>query len=353
VATAGLHHTLTDEQQAELRQYIGNGNGKTRQSTAEASNPKRPLFELMSAIAEEEINPFWAGRIARGKLTLFAGDSGVGKSTCASQIVATSSRGGALPFDREPEMPMRSLIVSAEEGVADMVKPRLRKMGADMDMIAVPHRDYSPSAITAEFLDGILSDFPAAVTVLDPITSYAQGKNTFKPSDVRDLLMPFVPVAEKHKTAIIMIAHLNKPSNGGGNALDRILGSVEFRNIPRSIFLFARDAENPARRLMTHAKCSFGPEQPTLEFFIDNDTGEFRWGGETNDTAADALSTNEPSKHRERLQMDRAIQFLQEQLAQGPKTSVLLEQEAEKLGLKRAIWRAKAEMGIRAGKAVV
>jgi hypothetical protein len=245
-------------------------------------------------------------------------------------------------------MPMRSLIVSAEDGIADIVKPRLRQMGADMHMLAIPHRDRS-AAFNASFLDQVLTDFPAALTVIDPITAYAQGKNTFKPSDVRALLMPFVPVAEKHNTAIIMIAHLNKPSASGGNALDRILGSVEFRNVPRSIFLFARDPQNDERRLMTHAKCSFGPKQPTLEFFVETD-GNFRWGKQTPETPNELLGP-EPLRQREHIQLDRAVKFLQEQLAEGPKTSVVLEQEAERVGLKRAIWRAKAEMGIRPRKA--
>jgi RecA-family ATPase len=262
--------------------------------------------------------------------------------------MAKLSNGEALPFDREPEAPVRSLVLSAEEGAADMLKPRLRRLGVDMSMIAIPHRDLSPSAITANLLDQMLQEFPAALTIIDPITAYARGRNTSSQSDVRDLLMPFKPVAEKHNTAIVMIAHLNK---GQGRALDRILGSVEFRNVCRSIFVFARDPSNPERRLMTHAKCSFAPEQPTLEFFIDKDTGAFRWGGQTSDSVDEALGTGEPARHRESIQLDRAKKFLKKTLADGPKSSVKLEEEAEKLGLRRAIWRAKPELGIRARKA--
>jgi hypothetical protein len=162
--------------------------------------------------------------------------------------------------------------------------------------------------------------------------------------------MPYVPVAEKHKTAIIMIGHLNKYAPGKG--LDRILGSVEFRNVARSIFMFARDPANDDRRLMIHSKCSFGRELPTLEFFIDKETGEFRWGGETTDTADEVLATGEAPKQRERVQMDRAKEFLRKMLADGPVTSKKLEKEAEKLGLQRAIWRAKTEMGIKARKGI-
>jgi putative DNA primase/helicase len=291
--------------ETELKQ-AGMKNGAAQNGNGRAEPKKKPLFELMSSIEEEDIDLLCSG-IARGKITLFAGESGVGKSTVASKLVATHSTGEAFPYDKEPEAPGRSVIVSAEEGIADTLKKRLRIFGADMDMIAVPDRDLPPSAITANFLDRLLHEFSAALTVIDPITAYALGRNTLSPSDVRNLLMPFVPVAERHKTAIIMIAHLTK---GIGKALDRILGSVEFRNVARSIFIFARDPADDERRLMTHAKCSFGPEQPTLEFFISKETGAFRWGARTNETADEALGTGEAPKQRERVQMDRAKTFL-------------------------------------------
>jgi hypothetical protein len=43
---------------------------------------------------------------------------------------------------------------------------------------------------------------------------------------------------------------------------------------------------------------------------------------------------------------------LEDILSNGPKTSVVIEQEAEKLGLRRAIWRAKPEMGIKVRKSL-
>jgi len=347
MGVAGL--PLSEEQIAELRQYDGNGAGKTVQSRTQTPNDpkKKPLFEVMSTIEEEEIDCFWAGRVPRGKVTLFAGESEVGKSTVTSKIAATVSCGNALPFDKEPEAPLGCLLLSAEEGVADVVKKRLRTFGADQDMIFVPHRDIPLSRIDANFLDQILTQCPSALTIIDPITSYVHGQNITRP-EIRNVIMSYVPVAEKHKTAIVMTAHLNR-GTGVEKALDRILGSSEFRNIPRSIFLFALDSQNRERRLMTHCKCSFGPKQPTLEFFIEKD-GNFRWGNQTMETA-DELLGPEQSRQREHVQMDRAKEFLEKMLSNGAVSSVVLEQEADKLGLKRAIWRAKPEMGIRARKA--
>lgn len=341
---------LTPGKRAELKQYASNGSGTTAKAKPVADQPKKkPLFELMSDIQEEEIDCLWAGRIPRAHVTLFAGESEIGKSMLASKIAATLSMGHTLPFDREPEAPLRSVILSAEEGVADMLKRRLRLFGADQTMIAIPDRQIPLSRIDARLLDDLLTQYPAALTIVDPITSYVRGQSITKP-EIRNILMSFVPVAQKHKTAMVMTAHLNRGS-GVEKALDRILGSSEFRNVPRSIFFFAADPQTPDRRLMIHSKCSFGPRQPTIEFFIGKD-GSFRWGNQTEETADEVLAPGQPTRQRERVQLDRAKRFLQEQLAKGPVASTVLEEEAEKQGLRRAIWRAKAEMGIRARKAV-
>jgi RecA-family ATPase len=312
---------------------------------------KKPLFELMTMVEEEETDFIWSNRIPRGKLTLFDGDPGVGKSYTALAIAAALSNGSPLPFDEAPEAPLRSWIISAEDGPADTVKPRLRKLGAEMSMIAIPNRElnFTPSQINATLIDRMLQELPAAMIVLDPILAYSGRRSTDSASDVRSLLQPLAIVAEKHRTAIILIRHLNKGTQN--KALYRGQGSIDFAAVCRSAFIFAQDPTNEERRLMAHSKSSLGGLQPTLEFFIDKDSGAFRWGGETSESADEALGTGEPPKQRERVQLDRAKRFLEETLANGPKSSVMLEEEAEKLGLRRAIWRAKPELGIKARKA--
>jgi|GEM_PF-5539785 len=70
-------------------------------------NGKQPanvaLFETMTTIEEEQTEFLWKNRIPRGKLTLFDGDPGIGKSYTALAIAAALSKGQALPFDQEPE----------------------------------------------------------------------------------------------------------------------------------------------------------------------------------------------------------------------------------------------------------
>jgi hypothetical protein len=101
---------------------------------------------------------------------------------------------------------------------------------------------------------------------------------------------------------------------------------------------------------MAHAKASLAGLQPTVEFFIDAGGG-FRWGGETGDTADDALGTGEPKQQRESKQLETATRFLQEVLSNGPMASNDVKQKALAAGVSwRTVWRAKGALDIRASK---
>ena len=337
---------------AATEAYLSHTIGKARQSRArpQQSPGSKPLCELLQGVEEEEVDFLWDKRIPRGKTTLFDGDPGVGKSYVALTIAAAISNGKALPFDKEPEAPLRSLIISAEDGYGDTIKPRLRKLGADMSMIAIPNREmgFTPASINANLVDRMLAEFPAALIILDPVIAYANGKNTDRASDVRGVLGPLAMVAEKRKAALVLIRHLNKSPQS--KALYRGQGSIDFAAICRSVFVFAQDSDNPERRLMAHAKASLAGLQPTVEFFIDSDGG-FRWGGETSDTADEALGTGEPKRERESKQLDAATRFLQDALSTGPMSSNDVKTKAQKAGISwRTVWRGKEMLDIRASK---
>jgi hypothetical protein len=302
----------------------------------------------MDEIEEEEVDFLWRNRIPRSKGTDFAGDPGVGKSHVALAIAATVSRGDALPFDREPEAPLRSLIISTEDGAGDTIKPRLRKLGADMSMIGVPDFEMG-FTINARTLDELLREFPAALVVIDPVIAFANGRNTDRASDVRGMLQPLVKIAEQHRAALVFVRHLNKATQT--KALYRGQGSIDFAGICRSAFVFAQDPQDPERRLMAHTKASLAGLQPTIEYFIDSDGG-FRWGGETTETADEALGTGEPKRDREAKQLDAATRFLQDVLSAGPVSSAALKQKAGGQGLSwRTLIRAKELLGVKASKA--
>src|SRR5215831_4606870 len=88
----------------------------------------------LADVQREDVQWVWQGRIPRGKLTLFDGDPGTGK-TCVSLAIATAvTRGLALPGD-DCGLNGTVLILTAEDGLGDTVKPRLEDMGADTSKV--------------------------------------------------------------------------------------------------------------------------------------------------------------------------------------------------------------------------
>jgi len=83
---------------------------------------------VMVNLADVERHPVrwvWPGRIARGKLTLIAGDPGLGKSFLTIDLAARMSTGATWPDDPLTERdPAATIILSAEDDPEDTIAPR-------------------------------------------------------------------------------------------------------------------------------------------------------------------------------------------------------------------------------------
>jgi hypothetical protein len=86
----------------------------------------------VSDIEARPVNWLWPGRIARGKVTMLAGHPGLGKSQAALAIAAIVTIGGRWPVDRVPAERGSVIIMSAEGGPEDTIRPRLEAAGADL-----------------------------------------------------------------------------------------------------------------------------------------------------------------------------------------------------------------------------
>ena len=91
----------------------------------------------MSEVQSQEIEWLWYPFIPYGKLTIVQGDPGDGKTTLILNIAAKLSKGEGLDNDMKLTEPMNIIYQTAEDGLADTVKPRLEKAGADCERIVV------------------------------------------------------------------------------------------------------------------------------------------------------------------------------------------------------------------------
>jgi hypothetical protein len=84
----------------------------------------------MADVEPESIDWLWPGRVARGKITMIAGDPGLGKSTVTLDMAARVSTGRPWPDAPDVSTPVGSVILlSAEDGLADTIRPRLDAAG--------------------------------------------------------------------------------------------------------------------------------------------------------------------------------------------------------------------------------
>src|SRR5665811_94027 len=91
-----------------------------------------------SDIAPERIEWLWQGRVAIGKLTLIAGEPGLGKSQITLRVAATVTNGDKWPNCENDHAPTGSVIIlSADDGLADTTRPRFDAAGWRMIVFTI------------------------------------------------------------------------------------------------------------------------------------------------------------------------------------------------------------------------
>ena len=91
----------------------------------------------MADVESKNVEFLWYPYIPYGKITIIQGDPGEGKTTAVLRIAALLTKGEMLPEDKQEREPINVIYQTAEDGLADTVKPRLEAAGADCSRILV------------------------------------------------------------------------------------------------------------------------------------------------------------------------------------------------------------------------
>lgn len=308
----------------------------------------------------------WAQRIARGKVTLIAGDPGLGKSQLTASIAACVSVGGRWPVDQSNAPRGNILILNAEDDPADTIRPRVDAAQADVSRIFILDAVYAPNANSgvAQRSFDLTRDIETLrkeasrigdvmLIIIDPISAYLGGTNSHCNADVRTILAPLTALAADIGAAVLLVSHLNK--SAGSDAMMRVSGSLAFVAAARAAYLVVRDAQDPARRLFLPAKNNLGPDQGAgLAFRIvpvtlanEISTSRIDWESEpVAITANEALAAafDDPEKRSARAEAEL---FLRELLSDGPMPAKDVQRAAQEAGHSKAtIRRAKEALAI-------
>lgn len=340
---------------------------ETNKTVQKRLEPELKLIN-MDTVEVEQIEWLLYPFIPYGKVTIIQGDPGEGKTTMVLQIIAKLTRGETIlsadstkdkrtDIDSEGgtvdtenaendvstqhlETPVNVIYQTAEDGLGDTIKPRLLAAGADCTKVMVIDDSELPLTMADVRLEEAIIQTKARMVVLDPIQGFLGAEvDMHRANEIRPLMKRIAVLAEKHHCAIILIGHMNKNSNGKSSY--RGLGSIDFQAAARSVLIVGRIKDEPEVRVVCHTKSSLAPEGKAIAFRLDKNNG-FEWIGEY-DISADELLNGEGKGQKTR----KAKEFLLEILADGGMAQKKIEEEAEKLGIKKKTLRnAKMELGI-------
>lgn len=316
----------------------------------------------LSDVEPETVRWLWPGRIPLGKLTILDGDPGLGKSTLTLDLAARISRGEPMPDgeDPSPDGPRGTVLLTAEDGLADTIRPRLDAAGADPEHVAAlrtvaPAEEDGqarlPTVNDTEDIRAAVRTVDAALVVVDPLVAYLGGDvNSHRDQDVRKALAGLTELAEEEEVAVLAIRHLNK--SGGSNPLYRGGGSIGLVAAARVGLLVAADPEDPEeeRRVLAPTKANLSEEPPALAFHLETVDSAVRivWDGETGQTARDLL--DRPSDEQ-RTKAEEAQRWLRGELADGPRPVKDLKREVGSLGFSwRTVESAKNRLDVKASR---
>ena len=282
----------------------------------------------------------------------------MGKTFISLTLAAAITRGWPLlsqtgaPGD-ELE-PADVLCMSAEDGLADTLRPRLDAADADVSRV---------HALTGWRLDdgdeGVegtvsLGDIPileqalvqtkAKLIIIDPLQAYlGAGVDMHRANEVRPLLSALGNLAEKYGCAVICIRHLSKAMSP--KAIYSGMGSIDFAAAARSILMVG---EHDGERMLAHVKSSLAPQGKSILYELRD--GSLNWLG-ISDVTAEELRV--PQKvESEGSTLEAAVVFSQNFLGNGPQPANATFKAAQQEGISsRTLKRAKAQLEVKSQRA--
>ena len=295
----------------------------------------------MSEIQSQEIDWLWYPFIPYGKLTIVQGDPGDGKTTMVLNIAAKLSKGEGLEENMKVLEPMNIIYQTAEDGLADTVKPRLEAAGADCERVLVIDESDKSLSMSDERLEEAIKQTGARLLILDPIQAYlGGGVDMNRANEARDMTKKLGALAEKYKCAIVLIGHMNKAA--GNKAAYRGMGSIDFFAVARSVLLVGRVEGQPDIRAVVQIKNNLAAFGHPKAFQLSE--AGFRWLGDYEITADEVLGGIAPKGNK----LEQAKQLLWElaETSNMVSSTEIMELAKEEGISKRTMESAKRELQI-------
>ena len=318
-----------------------------------------------SDVTPEAVTWLWTGWLAAGKMHVFGGAPGTGKTTISMGLAATVTTGGRWP-DGTRSIVGNVVIWSGEDDPADTLLPRLALSGADLTRVyfiadvieGTERRSFDPARDMEPLRRKLVEIGNVRLLIVDPIVSAIAG-DSHKNAEGRRGLQPLADLGAAMRCAIVGITHFSK-GTGGRDPVERLTGSLAFGALARVVLVAAKHQEEGddgrAVRLFCRAKSNIGPDDGGFEYDLQQAELKSHPGifassvqrgeaveGAARELLATADATDDPD---ERDALEDAKRFLRNLLARGPVPSKHVDADIRGAGYApRTINRAKKLVG--------
>jgi hypothetical protein len=288
-----------------------------------------------SSITPKNLRWHWRGWVPANYITVVAGDGGVGKGMLAVWLTAQASTGAALPGGMERK-PIRTLVVCDEDGIEDVVVPRMMAAKADLGQVEfLQVRDGLLSLPDdVPIIEKSIAKGPFGLVWIDSASSYlSDGLSVNRDQDVRKALMPLGRVARGLQTTMLATWHVNKSTEA--SAGQRVNGAG-IRNVARSLLMAGKLPEDMGDGFGVMVEKVNYAEQPAGRGYVINQrrgaipnggpvrklytAARLEWTGELPDLTPDDLLPHKRKRGpgRPSDQREAATDLLERCLRDGP-----------------------------------
>jgi hypothetical protein len=254
--------------------------------TSMTTTSTRPRTALLSHVPTQQLHWLWQHYIPLGHLTLLEGSPGMGISLLALHLAACVTAGQPLP-DGTPCPKGGVVLVTAHDGAAHTIKPRLEASGGDPNRVVLLgnapelHLDtntttepsqYRPFDVAQDLslLESLIHFIEATLVIIDPITialSNAGLAQRFA------LLTQLSDLAQRTGCAILLLRPVSTPTKTQLSSPTHLTISAArdpILTVARSRLLLLPD---PFDKETLHLHCTkhcLGPQPPSLGCLISS-----------------------------------------------------------------------------------
>ena len=347
------------------------GEHQSGEDDAPAGEYARDLSLIRASdVTPEAVTWLWDGWLAAGKMHVFGGAPGTGKTTISMGLAATVTTGGRWP-DGTRSIAGNVVIWSGEDDPADTLIPRLALSGADLTRVYFiadiregnERRSFDPARDMEPLRRKLAEIGCVRLLIVDPLVSAIAG-DSHKNAEVRRGLQPLVDLAGAMRCALLGITHFSKGTSGR-DPVERLTGSLAFGALARVVLVAAKHQEEGEDgrtvRLFCRAKSNIGPDDGGFEYDLHQaelktHPGIFAssvvWGAALEGAARELLATADATgDDGEGGTLADAKRFLADLLADGPLPTKTIKADADGAGYSWAtIRRAQKALGIEPAK---